>query len=215
MAILENCMKAEIFDIVDNTLLCTSYVSQGPMESILLEVPRTIDWKEHAICRVVFYDPTLGRLTCRCSLSSPLILPDQMLSIRCEIVEKLSQEQRRNDVKVPVGVRVLLRIPHRPGDAPVPPEGWPATIVNISAGGVCLRTDFALEEGRTCSFVFPEAGGDIPLTAKVLWSADASTRPYQTLYAYGCQFVGLPSRYESQLRGFVFREERRLRNKKD
>ena len=41
MAILENCMKAEIFDIVDNTLLCTSYVSQGPMESILLEVPRT------------------------------------------------------------------------------------------------------------------------------------------------------------------------------
>ena len=45
MAILENCMKAEIFDIVDNTLLCTSYVSQGPMESILLEVPRTIDWK--------------------------------------------------------------------------------------------------------------------------------------------------------------------------
>ena len=213
MAILENCMKAEIFDIVDNTLLCTSYVSQGPMESILLEVPRTIDWKEHAICRVVFYDPTLGRLTCRCSLSSPLILPDQMLSIRCEIVEKLSQEQRRNDVKVPVGVRVLLRIPHRPGDAPVPPEGWPATV--ISAGGVCLRTDFALEEGRTCSFVFPEAGGDIPLTAKVLWSADASTRPYQTLYAYGCQFVGLPSRYESQLRGFVFREERRLRNKKD
>ena len=194
MAILENCMKAEIFDIVDNTLLCTSYVSQGPMESILLEVPRTIDWKEHAICRVVFYDPTLGRLTCRCSLSSPLILPDQMLSIRCEIVEKLSQEQRRNDVKVPVGVRVLLRIPHRPGDAPVPPEGWPATVINISAGGVCLRTDFALE---------------------VLWSADASTRPYQTLYAYGCQFVGLPSRYESQLRGFVFREERRLRNKKD
>ena len=94
------------------------------MESILLEVPRTIDWKEHSICRVIFYDPTLGRLTCRCSLSSPLILPDQMLSIRCEIVEKLSQEQRRNDVKVPVGTRVLLRIPHRPGDAPVPPEGW-------------------------------------------------------------------------------------------
>ena len=80
---------------------------------------------------------------------------------------------------------------------------------------MCLRTDFALEEGRTCSFVFPEASGDIPLTAKVLWSADASTRSYQTLYAYGCQFVGLPSRYESQLRGFVFREERRLRNKKD
>ena len=155
MAILENCMKAEIFDIVDNTLLCTSYVSQGPMESILLEVPRTIDWKEHAICRVVFYDPTLGRLTCRCSLSSPLILPDQMLSIRCEIVEKLSQEQRRNDVKVPVGVRVLLRIPHRPGDAPVPPEGWPATVINISAGGVCLRTDFALEEGAHLLLCFP------------------------------------------------------------
>ena len=215
MAILENCMKAEIFDIVDNTLLCTSYVSQGPMESILLEVPRTIDWKEHSICRVIFYDPTLGRLTCRCSLSSPLILPDQMLSIRCEIVEKLSQEQRRNDVKVPVGTRVLLRIPHRPGDAPVPPEGWPATVINISAGGVCLRTDFVLEVGRPWAVVLPEASGDIPLTAKVLWSADASTRPYKTLYAYGCQFVGLPSRYESQLRGFVFREERRLRNKKD
>ena len=215
MAILENCTKAEVFDIVDNSLLCTSYVSQGPMESIMLEVPRTVDWAEHSLCRVIFYDPVLGRLTCRCSLASPLMRSTAKLTVRSEIIEKSSQAQRRNDVKVPVGARVMLKIPHRPGDAPVPPEGWPAMIINISAGGVCLRTDFALEAGRTCSFVFPEAGGDIPLTAKVLWMADASPRPHQVLYAYGCQFVNLPSRYESQLRSFVFREERRLHNKKD
>lgn len=215
MAILENCLKAEIFDIVDNNLLCQARVSQGPMESILLEVPRSIDWVENALCRVIFYDPVLGRLTCRCSLSSPLILSVDQLSLRCEIVERISQEQRRNDVKVPVGRKALLRIPHRPGDPLVPPEGWSATIVNISAGGVCLRTDFPLEVGRTCSFIFSGMEEDIPLTAKVLWMADASTRPHQTLYAYGCQFVGLPSRYESQLRSFVFREERRLHNKKD
>lgn len=215
MAILENCLKADVYDIVDGALLCTARVSQGPMESILLEVPRSVDWTENDLCRIVFYDPVLGKLTCRCSLSSPLILSVEELSLRCEIIEKLSQEQRRNDVKVPVGHKVLLQIPHRPGDVIVPPEGWPATVMNISAGGVCLRTDFVLEVGRTCSFIFPEAGGNIPLTAKVLWLADASTRPHQVLYAYGCQFVNLPTRYESQLRSFVFREERRLHNKKD
>ena len=72
MEILEYCTKAEIFDN-DGKVLCEAMVSIGPMGSLLLTVPRSLDYLNQEIFRILFYDPTLGRLTCRCALSSPLL----------------------------------------------------------------------------------------------------------------------------------------------
>lgn len=213
MAILEYCKRAEIFDS-DGDFLVQAGVEQGPMDSVLLIVPRSFDFHLLPYFQIVFYDPILGMLTCRCSLNSPLDLPEQMRSLRCEIIDRLSQEQRRQDVKVSVGEKVMLHTSRQPGDAvQIPSEGVQATVLNISAGGVYLRTSLAMDKGRRVWFDFKGAGGTIPLVAKILRVSDETVYPSQPLYGYGCRFMDLPARYESQLRSFVFREDRRLRKK--
>ena len=79
MAILQNCTKAEVYD-TNGTLLCPATVQSGPMDSILVITPDSLDHREHDLFRIVFYDPVLGVLTCRCELSAPLDLPDHMTS---------------------------------------------------------------------------------------------------------------------------------------
>ena len=117
MAILQNCTKAEVYD-TKGTLLCPATVQSGPMDSILVITPDSFDHKDHDLFCIVFYDPVLGVLTCRCELSAPLDLPDHMTSYRCEILERLNQEQRRQDVKVSVaaGADVTIHVARQPGD---------------------------------------------------------------------------------------------------
>jgi len=218
MEILEYCKKAEIFD-KDNNLLCEAAVSLGPMGSLLLTVPRSLDYQAQDAFLILFLDPTLGKLTCRCALSSPLLLPDQMYSLRCDILERVSQEQRRQDLKVPlkvpVGLEITIHATRCPGDSVfVPDEGWPARLMNLSAGGAYIQTDLVLAEGRQIWFDFRGAGAPLRLTASILRVEDLTVYPTKPLYGYGCKFVGLPARAESQLRSFVFREERQLYKQK-
>ncbi len=218
MEILEYCTKAEIFDN-DGKVLCEAMVSIGPMGSLLLTVPRSLDYLNQEIFRILFYDPTLGRLTCRCALSSPLLLPNQMTSLRCDILERVSQEQRRQDLKVPLkvptGMDITIHVTRRPGDSLyMTEEGCPARLMNLSAGGAYVRTEVVLEEGRQLWFDFRGAGAPIRLTAQVLRVEDLTAQPNRPLYGYGCKFVGLPARAESQLRSFVFKEERQLYKQK-
>lgn len=211
MEILKDCKKAEVFSI-DGSFLSEAGVSIGPMGSILVTLPRSVDMEELNPCRVVFFDPLLGRLTCRCALSSPLPLPDRKQSLRCDILERLSQEQRREDVKISLEVKVMLHITHEPGDSVrVPAAGWPATTRDISAGGIYLCTDLVLAEGRRIRFDFRETGETIPLTARILRVDDITERPSQPMYGYGCRFLNLQNRHENQIRNFVFQEERRRR----
>lgn len=212
MAILQNCTKAEVFDDSDH-LLCQAGVQLGPMDGLMVTVPDTLDYKSQETFQIVFYDPTLGMLTCRCVLSAPLDLPDHRLSFRCEILERLHQEQRRQDVKVSVGVSVQIHVARQPGDrVQITKDGCPAQVLNISAGGVYLRTALPLQAGRRLWFDFKETGETIPLTAQILRVDNLSPIPEKVLFGYGCRFIDLSTRHESQLRSYVFREELRRRN---
>ena len=93
MAILQNCTKAEVYD-TNGTLLCPATVQSGPMDSILVITPDSLDHKEHDLFRIVFYDPVLGVLTCRCELSAPLDLPDHMTSYRRSEERRVGKECR-------------------------------------------------------------------------------------------------------------------------
>ena len=116
MEILRDCKKAEVFD-QSGGLLCEASVSAGPMGGILLTIPRSLEIKSQAF-QILFYDPTLGMLTCRCALSSPLPLPDDKQSVRCDILERLSQKQRRDNKKYQRWRRISL---HRFGSQGGPP----------------------------------------------------------------------------------------------
>lgn len=211
MVNLEQCKKAELYKA--DHLLCEASVSVGPMGGILLNVPRSVEYGKDHPCVVKFYDAALGVLTCRCMLSAPMELPEDMLSLRCEILETLERLQRREDVKVPTNVQVMLHAERRPGDLYIPLKGWPATVKNISAGGVYISTDLSLSAGREIEFEFRETGEKLDLMARILRVEDLTEQPNQPVYGYGCKFVCLSARAENQLRNFVFREERRRKNR--
>lgn len=209
---LEKCKKADILEKA-GTLICQARVSVGRTGEIILVIPRSATYKSNSAYPVVFYDPVLGRVTCRCRLSAPLPLPGgELYSLRCEVVEQLSQEQRRQDVKIPMNMTIMLHAAYQPGDPVRTSElGTPATIGNLSAGGVYLRTALPLPKGRRVWFDLMVGKEKMTLSAKVVWMETTSPKPGQIQYGYGCQFVNLLSRQESALRSFIFQEERRQR----
>ena len=209
---LEKCKKADILEKT-GALICQARVSVGRSGEVILVIPRSATYKSNSAYPVVFYDPVLGRVTCRCRLSAPLALPGgELYSLRCEIMEQLSQEQRRQDVKIPLNMTIMLHAAYQPGDPVRTSElGTPATIGNISAGGVYLRTSLPLPKGRRVWFDILIGSEKMTLSAKVIWMETTSPKPGQILYGYGCQFVNLLSRQESALRSFIFQEERRQR----
>lgn len=200
---LRHCTKAEIYDD-QGELICEARVSTDSMGGLLVTVPRTFDYQSRGVCRTIFFDPLLGLVTCRCVFSSPLLLPEQMVSLRCQIIEQLSSNQRREDIKLPLASPTTVTLDD-PDAVPAP-----AVIRNISAGGVYLTTPLKADAGDKLLFIFHEAGKDIPLTAEVLRVEDRSLYSSRPIAGYGCRFTELPTLYENQLRGYVFREERRL-----
>lgn len=212
LPMFEKCKKADILER-SGDLICQARVSVGHSGEILLVIPRAAAYKPGASYRVVFYDPSLGRVTCRCRLSAALPLPGgELCSLRCEVQEELFQEQRRQDVKIPLGMNIMLHAVYQPGDPARPPEaGVPATIVNISAGGAYLRTALLLARGRRVWFDFQAGGEKLTLSAQILRAENAPPNQGQILYGYGCKFVNMLSRHEAALRSFIFQQQRQQR----
>ena len=208
MVNLEQCKKAELYQ--GEQLLCEAGVTAGPTGGVLLTVPRSVRAGGDAYYTVKFYDAALGVLTCRCVLSSPMELPEDMVSLRCDIRETLEQLQRRLDVKVPTSVPVMLHAERRPGDLYIPLKGWPATVKNISAGGVFLVSTMVAMTGDQLTFTFPLTETPISLTAEILRVELRVGQTSRSTYGYGCRFVDLGVFQESQLRSYVYQEERRL-----
>ena len=209
----EKCKKADILEKT-GALICQSRVSVGRSGEILLVIPRAAVYKANTNYRVVFYDPVLGRVPCRCRLSALPLPGGEMCSLRCEVQEQLAQDQRRQDVKIPLGLNIMLHSAYQPGDPVRPSElGVPATVVNISAGGVYLRTSLLLAKGRRVWFDFMETGEKLTLSAQILRVENASLTQNQILYGYGCKFVNMLSRHESVLRSFIFQQQRQQRRK--
>ncbi len=209
----EKCKKA---DIIEKTgaLICQARVSVGHSGEVLLVIPRAAAYKPNSLYRVVFYDPVLGRVTCRCRLSASLPLPGgELCSLRCEILEQLNQEQRRQDVKIPLEMTVMLHVVYQPGDVSrVPESGVPAAIVNISAGGVYLRAPLTLDKGRRVWFDFQIGGETLTLSAQILRRENAAlSSNHQLHYGYGCKFINMLSKHEAALRSFIFQQQRQQR----
>ena len=213
----EKCKKADILERT-GALICQARVSVGLSGEVLMVLPRAAVYKPNANYHVVFYDPVLGRVTCRCRLSASLVLPGgELCSLRCEVQEQLHQDQRRQDVKIPLGLNIMLHAAYQPGDSIQPSAlGVPATIVNISAGGVYLRTSLQLAKGRRVWFDFAEAGDNMTLSAKILRVENASVaNNSKFLYGYGCKFVDMLSRHEATLRSYIFQQQRYQRDRSE
>ncbi|MCI9443140.1 MAG: PilZ domain-containing protein [Oscillospiraceae bacterium] len=209
----ERCKKADILE-KSGELLCRARVNVGRSGDILMIIPTAAAYKPNALYHVIFYDPVNGLVTCKCRLSTAVTLPGgDLCSLRCEVQDRLASRQRRQDVKVKVQINIMIHPTAMPGDTfRVPELGYPATIDNISAGGVYLRTGLPLEPGRRLWFNLRQTGEELTLSAQVLRTEKAACAPGSgKMFGYGCKFVNLLTRQETLLRSFVFQEERRLR----
>ena len=98
MAMFSRCKKAELKDAVSGQTFAAG-VSIGPMDSLMIAAPITRKVEAGTPLEIKFLDPALGVVTCRCKLTSPLISRDKRFAVyRCQVLEKLSQEQRREDI---------------------------------------------------------------------------------------------------------------------
>lgn len=196
-------------------LLCRARVNVGRSGDILMIIPSAAAYKPNSMYHVIFYDPVSGLVTCKCRLSAPVNMPGGVCSLRCEIQDKLTARQRRQDVKVRVQINVMIHTSYVAGDpVRVPELGYPAAIDNISAGGVYLRTALPLPVGRRIWFNLRQTGEELTLSAQILRVEDLPVQPGQACYGYGCKFVNLLSRQEAILRSYVFQEERNQRQQK-
>lgn len=202
MRLSQRCEKAEILN-AEGRVLTKAQVETVEEDTVSLVVPWSFDRLQQDVFTVVFYDPVQGVITTRCTLGSPRLLPEQRSALPCSILEEVSSMQRRMDVKVPLA-RTLQVIVTGQGVSGT----YSAQLVNISAGGVYLICDVPVPEGTCFCFDFREPGIDLNLTAEVLRSESRTDRRGRMVFGYGCKFVHLSSRAETQLRGFVFQQER-------
>lgn len=195
-------------------MICQAAVNVNQNGQVLLIIPRAATYKANSVYRVLFYDPVLGRVTCRCRLSASVPLPKVLLnSLRCEVLEQLAQDQRRQDVKVPLGEKILLHAVYQPGDVGKIPEGGsPATIENISAGGVYLKTPLLLAKGRRVWFEYRINGEKLTLSCTILRVENGRMINGRIQYGYGCKFTDLLARHENMLRSYIFQLQKQQRN---
>ncbi len=204
------CQKAEIYNETGG-LLCQAEVALDPKSGLLLTVPRSFKHLSQPTYEIVFFDPVMGLVTCKCVLSAPLILPGGWRSLRCRVMEQLYLRQRRVDLKIPLEARVMVRVEYPPEETPFQPgKEHPAIIQNISAGGVYLVTRLPVAIGRILSFTFYETDSPLLLTATVLRVEREIDPQDRSLAGYGCRFTDLPTRVETQLRSYIFRAEREM-----
>ena len=194
-------------------MICQAAVNVNQAGQVLLIIPRSATYKPNAVYRVLFYDPVLGRVTCRCRLSLSVPLPKcQLNSLRCDVLEQLAQDQRRQDVKVPLGENVLLHVVFQPGDVGKIPEGGsPATIVNISAGGVYLKTPLLLSKGRRVWFEYRIGNETLTLSCAILRVENGRMVNGRIQYGYGCKFQDLLAKHENMLRSYIFQLQKQQR----
>ena len=194
-----HCKKAELPDTKGGAPIRAT-VGNAPTGGLLLTLPRDVELPLRTPIEVTFYDPLLGVVRCRCSLFAP-IPAGEMRSYRCEVLEQLSQTQRREDLKISLSAKV--EVSYNGGH-------WPATIYNISASGVLLVSDLVAKSGEQLTFDFPKISPPISLVAEVLRVELRPARYGRVTYGYGCRFLNLTPQQESQLRSYIFQEERRL-----
>ena len=175
-------------------------VSTAPTGGLLLSLPRDAECPTNAPTEVIFYDPILGVARCSCILSAP-VPAGELRTYRCQVLEKLSHDQRREDLKISLSVPVEVAFRGK---------SWSSIVHNISASGVLLVSNLQAKKGDRLSFLFPKTDPPVPLTAEVLRVELRPPRNGRLSYGYGCRFVGLKAQHESLLRSYVFQEEKRL-----
>ncbi len=130
---------------------------------------------------IEFFDSIEGRVLARCQIlidrnpDYPRTAEPWVARCRILKVEKVLQRQRTPRVRVQMEM-AFVSLQSGP---------FSGIIQNISAGGIYLTTDHALERGERFRFTHKFLEERRSLEAQVVWSRELPGK----VYGYGCQFV--------------------------
>jgi uncharacterized protein (TIGR02266 family) len=81
-----------------------------------------------------------------------------------------------------------------------------ARVLNVSEGGLCIRTYAPLSAGSRAKVRFPlESGGEVTADAQVVWAREERSEAF--LPGMGLQFLGIDDSSVTALRQFVQRAD--------
>ncbi len=213
--VLKKCRKAEVYDLSDN-LLCAAEVTRASLDGYRLIVPADFELSDKTgVYKVVFFDGVAGLIHTVCVLGDPLNISKEQQSIACVIREEKGNDQRRSDLKVPVGVLIEVRCIRKPAgfDGKLPVR-IPACTTNISAGGVYFVCEHSIPADAHIQFELHESSKPLQLTASVLRVDALEPLPNgKQQFGHGCRFINMKAQAEAELRSYIFRQELALRRK--
>lgn len=210
MKTLKRCRKASIYDDEKN-LLCQASVFLDEEENLRISMTQDFDEKIQKTFEIIFFDPVMGLIPCRCALTEPEDLSKQIVSFKCDVLERGEQIQRRMDIKVPVDIEIIMHTDGIVGGMiDIKDGGYTAVMKDISAGGTYIVSKMWVEEGKFIDFTFAETKTPIQLSAEVLRVMELTDEEGNVTYGHGCKFAEMSRGTESQLRNFVYQKEREL-----
>lgn len=210
MKMIKRCKSASIYDRNKN-LLCNVNVYLDDEDNLMLSVPGTFNPGLQDTYDIMFFDPVLGITPCVCELTQIEPISEDMDAYACNILQKNEPIQRREDLKVPVNITIKMHVLDSPIGGTIDLDNAvKAVMKDISAGGAFIVTDEAISSDKFLRFRF--SGGRMPvlLTARILRVMDMTGKNAGGKYGYGCQFCNLTHNAETQIRGFVYKVEKRL-----
>lgn len=210
MRVLKRCRKATIYDDEKN-LLCHANVYLDDEENLRLSMTQEFDEKIQPSFEVVFFDPVMGLLPCRCLLNEPYDMTEEVVSFQCVVLEQGEQIQRRNDIKVPVEIVIAMRTDGIVGGTiELANGGYVGIMKDISAGGTYIVSKMWVDEGSRIDFYFEETKIPVDLSVEVLRVVEMKDDEGNVTYGHGCRFLDMTRGKENQVRNFVYQKEREL-----
>lgn len=129
--------------------------------------------------------------------------PVPLIAVRLD--DGWQRAQRRNDVRLSVAIKPR-RIARVFGTARKPVR---AGLTNLSAGGVCVRSQDELRHGDLLELAFSLDALEVDLLARVE-RVQRVQRAAQSVWDAGCAFEDLPRRTGEQIVQFIFAQQRAL-----
>lgn len=214
--VLTSCKYAEIYNLQDR-YLCEAHVTRTEEDKATLIIGKEDSELLPPKVRVVFQDASKGLVTCLCELSDfkESIHPSNRnrVTVHCAILEKISELQRRNDLKV--SLNFSFYIAQVNGDKLKEPIQ--AVVRNLSAGGMFFTAKYPLSVGSIIKFdiILNPNKGPLHLQAEILRIQDnlslqriiGRLAEEKEILGFGCRFVRLHSWDEARIRNYVFQKD--------
>lgn len=193
------CKKATIYSFA-GSLLAEAEVIDCQKDIMGLIIQKDDMGKIGSETIIVFYDAVKGLVTCKCRLSDWVKLEDSLAyRVSCRVDKQISEEERRQAMKVRVEHSVTMEIPDNAGNV----VHIQAVLKDLSAGGAGFVSKEEIKEEQPFSFLLDTKFGCVRLKGCILWKKEFSDNAGNQYYRYGSKFFDMTAHQESMIRKII------------